>query len=67
MDISLNKLQERVEDRETWCTAVHEVAELDTTECLNKKILARIGSRNLHIKVNFRATERENSFLFSTK
>ena len=31
MNMSLNKLREMVKDRETWCPAVHGVAELDMT------------------------------------
>ena len=41
MDMSLSKLQEMVKDREAWCSAVHGVTELDTTELLkNKAIVA---------------------------
>ena len=39
MDMSLSKLQEMVKDREAWRAAVHGIAELDTIEQLNNRVV----------------------------
>ena len=36
--MSLSKFLEIVKDREAWHAAVHGLAKLDMTECLNKSI-----------------------------
>ena len=47
MDMGLSKLQEMVKDREAWCAAVHEAAELDMTESRNKNNNIRFNSIKL--------------------
>ena len=52
-DKILSKLREWVMDREVWCTAIHEVTELDTTEWLNWNIYYHIGEAMNFIKPIF--------------
>ena len=43
LNVNLSKLWEMVKDREARHAAVHRVAESDTTERLNKKVVYLIG------------------------
>ena len=38
MDMSLSKLQEKLEDREAWSATVHGLTESDTSERLNNSL-----------------------------
>ena len=42
MDMSLSKLQGKVNEEEAWCVAVLGITELDKTEQLNNNILVII-------------------------
>ena len=39
VDVSLSKFREMVKDREAWRAAVHGIAELDTIEQLNNRVV----------------------------
>ena len=46
MDMSLNKIRERVKDKEAWSAAVHGLAKSDMTQRLKNNILLYVQHKD---------------------